>query len=249
MIEVNPLASRTVPFVSKATGMPLAKVATRVMYQGDLREALSYYDNFDVVMEDNGVLKAKNKGHVSVKEAVFPFKKLGGADLILGPEMKSTGEVMGISETFPHSFAKSQEASDNALPLKGSIFISLTNIDKKFAQEIGKSYHDIGFNILATGGTHQALADAGIESEKVLKISEGRPNVEDMIRNGEVSLVLNTSDSRASKDDAKMIRQSVIKQNVPYFTTIAAAKAAAAAIKALNENQDTTPKALQDYLS
>jgi len=249
MIEVNPRASRTVPFVSKATGMPLAKVATRVMFQGNLREALSFYDNFNVVMEEDGILKPKMKNHVSVKEAVFPFKKLGGADLILGPEMKSTGEVMGISETFPHSFAKSQEASDNALPLAGSIFISLTNLDKKFAQEIGQNFHDVGFKILATGGTHQALAEAGIDSEKVLKISEGRPNIEDMIRNNEVSLVLNTSDSKASKDDAKMIRQSVIKQNVPYFTTIAAAKAAASAIKALNENQDTTPKAIQDYLS
>jgi carbamoyl-phosphate synthase large subunit len=248
MIEVNPRASRTVPFVSKATGMPLAKVATRVMYQGNLREALSFYDKFDVVMEEDGILKAKTKDHVSVKEAVFPFKKLGG-DLILGPEMKSTGEVMGISQTFPHSFAKSQEASDNALPLEGTIFISLTNLDKKYAKEIGESYQEIGFKILATGGTHQALAEAGIESEKVLKISEGRPNIEDMVRNNEVSMMLNTSDSKASKDDAKLLRQSVIKQNVPYFTTIAAAKAAASAIKALNENRDTTPKALQDYLS
>jgi carbamoyl-phosphate synthase large subunit len=248
MIEVNPRASRTVPFVSKATGMPLAKVATRVMYQGNLREALSFYDKFDVVMEEDGILKAKTKDHVSVKEAVFPFKKLGG-DLILGPEMKSTGEVMGISQTFPHSFAKSQEASDNALPLEGTIFISLTNLDKKYAKEIGESYQEIGFKILATGGTHQALAEAGIESEKVLKISEGRPNIEDMVRNNEVSMMLNTSDSKASKDDAKLLRQSVIKQNVPYFTTIAAAKAAASAIKALNENKDTTPKALQDYLS
>jgi carbamoyl-phosphate synthase large subunit len=163
--------------------------------------------------------------------------------------MKSTGEVMGISQTFPHSFAKSQEASDNALPLEGTIFISLTNNDKKFAAEIGKSYTDIGFKILATGGTHQALADAGIESQKVLKISEGRPNIEDTIRNDEVSMMLNTSDSKASKDDAKLLRQSVIKQNVPYFTTIAAASAAAEAIKALRENKETTPKALQDYLS
>ena len=247
MIEVNPRASRTVPFVSKATGMPLAKVATRVMYQGDLREALSFYDKFDVVMEEEGILKAKIKDHVAVKEAVFPFKKLGG-DLILGPEMKSTGEVMGISQTFPHSFAKSQEASDNALPLKGTIFISLTNLDKRFAAQIGKSYQEIGFKIVATGGTHQALAEAGIESEKVLKISEGRPNIEDMIRNNEVALMLNTSDSKASKDDAKLLRQSVIKQNVPYFTTIAAAKAACDAIKALNDNLETTPKAIQDYL-
>ena len=248
MIEVNPRASRTVPFVSKATGIPLAKVATRVMYQGNLREALSFYDTFHVVIESDGLLKPKVKNHVAVKEAVFPFKKLGG-DLILGPEMKSTGEVMGISQTFPHSFAKSQEASDNALPLEGSIFISLTNNDKKFAAEIAKSYHDIGFKILATEGTYKALLEAGIESQKVLKISEGRPNIEDIIRNDEVSLMLNTSDSKASKDDAKLLRQSVIKQNVPYFTTIAAASAAASAIAALRVNKDTTPKALQDYLS
>jgi carbamoyl-phosphate synthase large subunit len=249
MIEVNPRASRTVPFVSKATGIPLAKVATRVMYQGDLREALEFYDTFDVVMQENGILKPRVKGHVAVKEAVFPFKKLGGADLILGPEMKSTGEVMGISQTFPHSFAKSQAASDNALPLDGTIFISLTNNDKVDAKEIGQNFIDAGFTIVATGGTHDALKEAGIESQKVLKISEGRPNIEDMIRNNEISLVLNTSDSKASKDDAKMIRQSVLKQNVPYFTTIAAAKAASMAICALQENKDLTPKALQDYLN
>ncbi len=248
MIEVNPRASRTVPFASKATGIPLAKVATRVMYQGDLREALTFYDHFGVVIEAEGILKPKIKDHVAVKEAVFPFKKLGRADLILGPEMKSTGEVMGISRTFPFSFAKSQEASDNALPLEGTIFISLTNNDKRYAQEIGKLFLDAGFEIVATSGTRDALKEAGIESRKVLKISEGRPNIEDMIRNNEIDLVLNTSDSKASKDDAKMIRQTVLKQNIPYFTTIAAAKVAAEAIIALQNAKDLTPKALQDYL-
>ncbi len=248
MIEVNPRASRTVPFASKATGIPLAKVATRVMYQGNLREALKFYDHFGVVIESEGILKPKIKDHVAVKEAVFPFKKLGRADLILGPEMKSTGEVMGISRTFPFSFAKSQEASDNVLPLEGTIFISLTNNDKRYAQEIGKLFLDAGFEIVATSGTRDALKEAGIESQKVLKISEGRPNIEDMIRNNEIDLVLNTSDSKASKDDAKMIRQSVLKQNIPYFTTIAAAKVAAEAIIALQNAKDLTPKALQDYL-
>ncbi|NOX16234.1 MAG: carbamoyl-phosphate synthase large subunit, partial [Epsilonproteobacteria bacterium] len=130
MIEVNPRASRTVPFVSKATGIPLAKVATRVMYQGDLKEALDFYDTFKVVFYENGIYKAKNRGHVAVKEAVFPFNKLQGADLILGPEMKSTGEVMGISDNFATSFAKSQIASNNVLPKTGTVFISLTNNDK-----------------------------------------------------------------------------------------------------------------------
>ncbi len=249
MIEVNPRASRTVPFVSKATGIPLAKVATRVMYQGDLREALSFYDTFKVVIEENGVLKAQNKNHVSVKEAVFPFKKLVGADLILGPEMKSTGEVMGISETFALSFAKSQLACDNALPTKGCVFISLTNNDKKFSHTLAQKFKDVGFEIVATGGTYQTLIEAGIESQKVLKISEGRPNIEDRIRNNEISLVINTSDSKASKDDARTIRQSVVKLNIPYFTTIAAADAAADAIKEMQKSDVLEPKALQDYLS
>jgi carbamoyl-phosphate synthase large subunit len=249
MIEVNPRASRTVPFVSKATGVPLAKVATRVMYQGNLREALKFYDKFGVVTEEEGLLKPKIKNHISIKEAVFPFKKLGGADLILGPEMKSTGEVMGISESFGLSFAKSQAASDNDLALSGTIFISLTNNDKKYAKEIGESFVKLGFEIVATEGTHKALMSASIESKKVLKISEGRPNIEDSIKNNEIDIVLNTSDSKASKDDARMIRQSVIRQNIPYFTTIAAAKAAAEAIKALRDSKSIDPKALQDYLS
>ena len=250
MIEVNPRASRTVPFVSKATGIPLAKVATRVMYKGDLKEALSFYDKFDVVYSENGILKPKVKGHVSVKEAVFPFKKLSGSDLILGPEMKSTGEVMGISDSFGLSFAKSQFASDNKLPTEGTVFISLTDVDKEFATEIGGLFEKIGFNIVATGGTHKILEDAGIKSEKVLKISEGRPNIEDKIRNNEVQLVINTSDSSASKDDAKQIRQSVIRVNVPYFTTISAARAAEEAIEALKSGDSVyEPKALQDYLS
>ncbi len=249
MIEVNPRASRTVPFVSKATGIPLAKVATRVMYQGNLKEALDYYNKFDVVMYENGLYKAKLKDHVSVKEAVFPFKKLSGADLILGPEMKSTGEVMGISESFAKSFAKSQSASGNSLPIEGTVFISLTDIDKQFAKDIAQNFADIGFQIIATGGTHKVLVDNGIDAQKVLKISEGRPNIDDMIRNQEVDLVINTSDSKASKDDAKTIRQSVIKQNIAYFTTISAASAASEAIKDIQHSGNLLPKAIQDYLS
>jgi carbamoyl-phosphate synthase large subunit len=249
MIEVNPRASRTVPFVSKATGIPMAKVATRVMYQGDLKESLSFYDKFDVVYSENGILKPKDLGHVAVKEAVFPFKKLSGSDLILGPEMKSTGEVMGISDSFALSFAKSQLASDNTLPIEGTVFISLADADKEFAHEIGKLFADLGFEIIATGGTHKALEDAGILSQKVLKISEGRPNIEDKIRNNNVQLVINTSTSVDTKNDAKQIRQNVLRVNVPYFTTIAAASAAAKAIVVLKSGDSVfTPKAIQDYL-
>ncbi|RLA76376.1 MAG: carbamoyl phosphate synthase large subunit [Epsilonproteobacteria bacterium] len=250
LIEVNPRASRTVPFVSKATGVPLAKVATRVMIQGDLKEALQYYDIFNVINFDKKIMEPILKGHIAVKEAVFPFNKLPGSDLILGPEMKSTGEVMGISDTFGMSFAKSQFASKNNIPLEGKLFISLTETDKPFAGEVGAMFVELGFEIVATSGTHKALELAGVKATKVLKISEGRPNIDDMIRNEEISLAINTSDNKASKDDAKSIRQSVLSNNVAYFTTIAAAKATALAIKELKETDGALqPKALQDYLA
>ena len=250
LIEVNPRASRTVPFVSKATGVPLAKVATRVMVQGDLKEALKFYDTFNVVNFDKKIMEPNLKGHVAVKEAVFPFNKLPGSDLILGPEMKSTGEVMGISDSFGMSFAKSQFASKNNIPLEGKLFISLTENDKIQAGEVGKMFTDLGFEIVATSGTHAALQEAGVTSTKVLKISEGRPNIDDMIKNEEIALAINTSDNVASKTDAKTIRQSVLSNNVAYFTTIAAARATALAIKELKAiDGELEPKALQDYLS
>ncbi|WP_300367434.1 carbamoyl-phosphate synthase large subunit [Hydrogenimonas sp.] len=248
LIEVNPRASRTVPFVSKATGVPLAKVATRVMVKGDLREALAFYDTFKVVTDDGNVLKPKLKDHVAVKEAVFPFSKLTGSDLILGPEMKSTGEVMGISRTFGVSFAKSQFASKNRIVTSGTLFMSLTDHDKSEAGEIGRMFTDLGFKIVATSGTHKVLSEAGVASSIVLKISEGRPNVEDLLKNGEIDMVLNTSDNKASKDDAKRIRQAVLRFNVPYFTTLAAARATAAAVREIKERDALDPKALQDYL-
>ena len=251
VIEVNPRASRTVPFVSKVTSIPLAKVATRVMYKGDLKEALSFYDKYKIVHfdEEEGVFKPRIKNHVAVKEAVFPFNKLHGADLILGPEMKSTGEVMGISDTFALSFAKSQFSSNNILPTSGVVFISLTDMDKVFAKEIGEGFKEAGFKIVATAGTHKALTNAGIEAEFVYKISEGRPNIEDRIKNMEIDLVVNTSDNKSSKDDARKIRQAVLRFNIPYFTTIAAANVAIEAIKKLKEQEALEPKALQDYLA
>ncbi len=247
LIEVNPRASRTVPFVSKATGVPLAKVATRVMVQGDLKEALEYYDTFGVVTDDGNVLKPKLKDHIAVKEAVFPFDKLSGADLILSPEMKSTGEVMGISQSFGTSFAKSQVACKNDLPTDGTLFMSLTDLDKPNAAQLAQKYINLGFKIVATDGTHKILTDSGVESEKVFKISEGRPNITDMIKNGDIDLAINTSDNRSSKNDAKLIRQAVLKSKVAYFTTLAAANVAADAIASLDDVYE--PKALQDYLS
>jgi len=250
LIEVNPRASRTVPFVSKATGVPLAKVATRVMVQGNLKEALKFYDTFNVVNFGKKIMEPILKNHVAVKEAVFPFNKLPGSDLILGPEMKSTGEVMGISDNFGMSFAKSQFASKNNIPLEGKVFLSLTESDKPNAGEVGKMFTDLGFEIVATSGTHSALEAAGVDSTKVLKISEGRPNIDDMIRNEEIAIAINTSDNSSSKSDAKTIRQSVLANHVAYFTTLAAAKATAMAIKELKAaGGELEPKALQDYLA
>ncbi|MDR0580207.1 MAG: carbamoyl-phosphate synthase large subunit [Campylobacteraceae bacterium] len=248
MIEVNPRASRTVPFVSKATGIPMAKVATRVMYQGDLKEALGFYDKFHVVYEEEGILKAKIKNHVAVKEAVFPFNKLSGADTILGPEMKSTGEVMGISGSFADSFAKSQIAAGNILPNSGTVFLSLRDADKVFIKKLGESFQKIGFSIIATGGTHKALIDAGLEAEFVYKVSEGRPNIEDKLKNKDIALVINTSDNKSSKDDAKKIRQSVLRLNIPYFTTVSEAFVAIEAIANLQIGGALEPKSLQEYL-
>jgi carbamoyl-phosphate synthase large subunit len=248
LIEVNPRASRTVPFVSKATGVPMAKVATRVMWQGDLREALKFYDKHNVVYEEDGLLIPRLKGHIAVKEAVFPFNKLSGSDVSLGPEMKSTGEVMGISSDFGISFAKSQAAAGNKLPTSGKLFISLSQADKIHAVNLAKEYKALGFSLIATSGTAKEINEAGVECESVLKISEGRPNIEDHLKNGQIAMVINTSDNHSVKNDTTKIRQSVVRFNVPYITTIAAANAAVEAAKGL-QSGEISVKALQDYLS
>jgi carbamoyl-phosphate synthase large subunit len=220
------------------------------MVRGDLREALEYYDTFKMVDYSTVPMEPRLQNHVAVKEAVFPFNKLPGSDLILGPEMKSTGEVMGISDAFGMSFAKSQFASKNRIPLEGKVFLSLTENDKPAAGEIGRMFVEQGFEIVATSGTHKALEAAGVPSTKVLKISEGRPNIDDMIRNEEIALAINTSDNKSAKADARLIRQSVLANHVAYFTTIAAARAAALAIDALRKSDGcVAPKALQDYLN
>ena len=266
IIEVNPRASRTVPFVSKATGIPLAKVATRVMWnhaqnsinqnvanqnltqKGILKEALKFYDSFHRVDFSAKPLCHKALNHIAVKESVFPFSKLNGADLILGPEMKSTGEVMGISRNFGISFAKAQNASKNTLPKGGKIFISLADCDKKFALSVARAFVELGFSVCATSGTHKILQNAKIPSSCVLKISEGRPNIKDFITNKEIALAINTSDGAQSSNDAKSIRREVLKNSIPYFTTIAAALAAAQSIKEIQKQDSNIPKPLQEFM-
>ncbi|RUM63097.1 MAG: carbamoyl phosphate synthase large subunit, partial [Sulfurimonas sp.] len=248
LIEVNPRASRTVPFVSKATGMPLAKVATRVMMGEKLVDALTYYDKYDIVEVANGLRRPKLKGHVSVKEAVFPFHKLYGADLVLSPEMKSTGEVMGISKNFGVSFAKAQLSAGNKIPTGGTCFLSFVDTDKIHAAEIGRGLLKHGFKLVATKGTQSILSDAGIACEIVLKISEGRPNIEDSMKNDEIAMAINTSDNNTSKKDAVVIRQEVLRRSIPYFTTLSAARALILALDEMGDGSWTKSTALQDFL-
>lgn len=253
IIEVNPRASRTVPFVSKATGMPLAKVATRVMWRnlneksdGILLEALKFYDKFGVLTCQNGIYKAKIGKKICVKESVFPFNKLPGADLLLGPEMKSTGEVMGISDTFEKSFVKSQIAAKNALPTSGNVFISLCDGDKSRGVNLAREFANLGFKIIATTGTFNALKSANVACEMVYKISEGRPNIEDALKNGEIALAINTSDNKSNGADGAIIRQIVARLGVPYFTNLNSAKVAVSAINSIQDALEV--KSLQEYL-
>lgn len=248
LIEVNPRASRTVPFVSKATGIPLAKVATDVMVNGDLKKALERYDTFKKVEFKEGLYRPKKSLHIAVKESVFPFNKLNGAVMVLGPEMRSTGEVMGISGNFGLSFAKSQMACKNALPTQGRVFISLRSLDKSYAVDLARDLTKLGFSLCATKGTAEIINASGVVCEEALKISEGRPNIGDMLANGEIALAINTSDEASSKDDTDKIRTQVLRNNVPYFTTIEAARVAVSAITEIKVKNPNLAKAIQDYL-
>src|SRR6266481_1891133 len=242
ILEVNPRASRTVPFVSKATGIPLAKVAARVMTGKKLADM-----NLPLI-HHNGVAEIAVREYYSVKSPVFPFNKFRGVDTILGPEMRSTGEVMGISTSYGQAFAKAQLAAGQRLPRKGTVFLSVNDRDKKHLTTIGKELADLGFQLLATRGTAAALEAAGIAAESVFKVNEGRPNIVDLIKTGKIDLVINTPLGRESFYDEKSIRRAAIRYNIPCITTLAAAQAAARGIRALIE-QGIEVSALQDLHS
>jgi carbamoyl-phosphate synthase large subunit len=212
VLEVNPRASRTVPYVSKATGRPLAKIAARCMTGRTLAA--------------QGARHEITPPYYSVKEAVFPFRKFPGVDPILGPEMKSTGEVMGVGDTFGEAFLKAQYGASTKLPLKGSAFLSVRDPEQPQVAEIARRLHELGFKLLATKGTAAAIAAADLPVTRVNKVAEGRPHIVDMIKNREIDLIVNVvEDKRAVKDSAS-IRTAALVQNVPYFTTLAGAKAA-----------------------
>jgi carbamoyl-phosphate synthase large subunit len=233
LLEVNPRASRTVPFVAKATGCPIAKIAARVM----AGEPLAAFD-----------LPRNNPKHVAVKEAVFPFARFPGVDSILGPEMKSTGEVMGIDTDFAAAFAKSQLAAGTVLPSTGTVFVSVRDEDKPQIVKIASELSQMGFQLLATSGTAQALKGAGLKVDRTKKVLEGRPHVVDNMLSGHVDLVINTTDGAQAIADSFSLRRTALTHNTPYYTTVEGARAAVKAISAIRKGHlEVAP--LQSYLS
>ena len=232
VLEVNPRASRTVPFVSKTIGVPLAKIAMKVMIGKTLREL-----NFT---------QARSFTHMSVKEAVFPFTKLGAVDILLGPEMRSTGEVMGIDNDFGWAFAKSQAAAGLALPAQGTVLLTVKDADKEATIMLAQHLIKLGFSLQATRGTATFLKERGLTVEPVNKVKEGRPHIVDFIKNREFCLVVNTVGSTSSQEDSAPIRKEALYHNIPYFTTIQGAVAAAMGIEAM-VRKSLTVRSLQEY--
>jgi carbamoyl-phosphate synthase large subunit len=237
ILEVNPRASRTVPFVAKATGIQVAKIAARVMAGEKLA---SFKLGADYTHAPS------LRGHVAVKEAVFPFNRFPGVDIVLGPEMKSTGEVMGLDHDFPRAFAKSQLAANTNLPLKGTAFVSVRERDKAGAVRLARRLAELGFRVIATRGTQAYLAGQGLSVDLVNKVAEGRPHCVDMMISGQVQMVINTSEGAQSLKDSFDIRRTALTRNICHFTTMAAANAAVEAIAALRDGAlDVAP--LQSY--
>jgi len=235
VLEANPRASRTVPFVSKSIKVPLAKIAARVMAGEKLRDI-----NFKRV-------DSNNLGYFSIKEAVLPFNRFPGTDTILGPEMKSTGEVMGIDKNFGIAFAKSQLAVNQKFPSSGTVFVSVSDRDKNSIAILARKISDLKFKIIATKGTGEYLESLGIKCDKVLKIREGRPNVLDMLKNGEISLIINTPEGSEARSDGYYLRTAASLLNIPCITTISGASAAIQGIYELKLNSNINVKAIQDY--
>jgi carbamoyl-phosphate synthase large subunit len=233
VLEVNPRASRTVPFVAKVIGKPIAKIASRVM-------AGEKFDSFDLGLD--------KLDHVGVKEAVFPFARFPGVDTVLGPEMRSTGEVMGLDRSFEVAFVKSQIGAGSRPPKSGTVFVSVRDADKERIVEPLKTLQALGFKIIATSGTQRYLASQGLKAEKVNKVSEGRPNAADIVRNGGVQLMFNTTEGATSLADSKPLRRAALLQKTPYYTTLSGAIAAAEGIKAASSGE-LEVRALQDYLT
>jgi len=233
VLEVNPRASRTVPFVAKVIGLPVAKIAARIMAGESLASFKLTRPQFD---------------HIGVKEAVFPFARFPGVDTVLGPEMKSTGEVMGIDRNFAIAFAKSQIGGGSRLPREGTVFVSVRDADKPRVLEAIRLLVSLGFRIIATSGTQRYLAEQGLPASKINKVLEGRPHIVDAIKNGEVQLVFNTTEGATALADSRSLRRAALLHKVPYYTTLSGAVAAAQGIKAYLGG-DLEVRTLQSYFA
>jgi carbamoyl-phosphate synthase large subunit len=232
ILEVNPRASRTIPYVSKSIGVPLAKMAAKVLVGKTLAE-LGFTSEIEI-------------SHFTVKEAVFPFDRFKGVDTLLGPEMKSTGEVMGIDQDFGRAYAKAQASANNTMPLSGKVFISVKDNDKQYLPPMARKLTSLGFSLIATSGTADYLNKSGINVETVNKVGEGRPDIVDYIKNKEISFMINTVFGAKSQQDSFTLRESALQYKVPYTTTIAGARATINAIEVLLKEQINI-KSLQQY--
>jgi carbamoyl-phosphate synthase large subunit len=234
ILEVNPRASRTTPFVAKATNVPIAKIAARIM----AGESLASFN-----------LKEKKLNHVAVKEVVLPFARFPGVDVLLGPEMRSTGEVMGIDAGFGRAFAKAQLAAGNPIPLKGKVFISVKDSDKSLACSLAEELSKMDFTIVATRGTAKYLSDHGIKVVQVNKVLEGRPHIVDMIKDGGIDLVINTTEGNSAIADSLSIRRTALLNKIPYTTTMSGSRALVNAISRSREESGLEIKSIQSYFN
>jgi len=238
VLEVNPRASRTVPFVAKATGVPLAKIASQLMAGRPLQD-----------FRKLGLLKNKHPNYTAVKAPVFPFSKFPGVDVVLGPEMKSTGEVMGLADNFPAAFAKARIGAGSSLPTQGTVFISVKDCDKNAIIRTAARLEDMGFKIVATGGTAQSLVNAGIRAHKINKVHEGQPHVIDAMINGEIDLMINTTQGPQAIADSFNLRRAALQNIIPYYTTLPGAKAAVESIRQIRQTGSFEIGTIQEYVS
>ncbi len=239
VLEVNPRASRTVPFVAKTIGSPIAKIASRIMAGEKLENAITHYGEWR---------EAQNLKHIAVKEAVFPFARFPGVDILLGPEMRSTGEVMGLDTDYPMAYAKAVLGAGTVLPTEGNIFISVKDSDKDGVLEAARTFVELGFKLMATGGTQRFFEEKGLDCKRINKVLEGRPHIEDAIHNGQVQLVINTTEGAKAMSDSRSLRQAALKTRVAHTTTLTAAIAMSEAMEALSK-REMSVRPLQDYLS
>ena len=246
ILEVNPRASRSVPFISKVLGIPWAKVAARVM-AGEKLEEIKDYGNILIYSDYQKAIKRVN--YFAIKESVFPFVKFEGVDVLLGPEMKSTGEVMGIDTTVAGSFVRAQDGVGTRLPTSGVAFISLKNDDKESSVELAKKLEQMHFKLLGTEGTAKFLESKGVNIRKINKVAQGSPHIVDKLMDGKVDLVINTPEGTGPYLDSKSIRSTATKMSLPLYTTVAAAQSAVDAIERLRSNTAMDVCSIQEYIA